>query len=171
MSDEPLDLRSLADVDAPDVVHDALRTFRRRVLTRYVWITLAVVLALGALVWGLQPHTLQERIDRASPVYQPQASWQLAGMSVGLARVVDLGDTVGMRFAVVPLRAANQGDTVRIDGQLQAVSTGDGFDTYIEVPKTTDGIYRMVPNSGAPGSVTIDLGAMRVPEDVWKEQG
>ena len=72
MNEEPLDLRALADVDEPDVLREALRTFRRRVLTRYVWITVGIGLAIAAAVWGLQPSTLSERMDASSPTYQVQ---------------------------------------------------------------------------------------------------
>ena len=56
MSGEPLDLRTLAEVDESDVVKVALKTFRRRILTRYVWITLVIGLVLAAVLVRLVPR-------------------------------------------------------------------------------------------------------------------
>jgi hypothetical protein len=62
----PLDLRSLADVDAPEVVHEALKAFRRRFWTRYLWIALVVGLAGMSFISGTKPSDVRERMEASS---------------------------------------------------------------------------------------------------------
>jgi hypothetical protein len=168
MSEQPLDLRALADVDEPEVLRGALRTFRRRVLTRYVWITLALALALAAVLWGLQPLTLEERVEEASPLYQPETVWHRGGASIALSRVVDLGDTVGMHFVVIGKEGP--GWSLQVAGSLKNVASGDGFDAYVEVPQTPDGRYTVAAStSGRPKDFVVDLSAIGVPSSIWEE--
>lgn len=177
MSGEPLDLRSLAEVDEPDVVKGALKTFRRRLLTRYVWITLVVGLVLTAVVWGLQPTTLGERVQTATPVDDPQHAWHEVGLGVGLVHVVQLGDDVGMQFVVVPDRSGQTTSAFQLSvaGSLETELSSDGFMAYVQVPRTTDGRYTVTvkKNSrGAPmASFVVSLSDLGVYPGIWKEEG
>jgi hypothetical protein len=168
MSEQPLDLRALAAVDEPEVLRDALRTFRRRVLTRYVWITLALALVLVAVLWGLQPLTLEERIEEARPAHWPATAWHRGGASIGLSRVADLGDSVGMHFVVIGEEGLDW--DLQVAGSLQNEASGDGFDAYVEVPKTRDGRYMVAASSSSrPKEFIVDLSAIGVPSSIWKE--
>ena len=176
MSGEPLDLRSLAEVDEPDVVKAALKTFRRRVLTRYVWITLAIGVVVTAVVWGLQPATLEQRVQAATPSDEPQYVWHVAGMGVGLVRVAKLGDDVGMQFVVVPTKAGGQagdGFTLSVAGSLETQLTSDGFNAYVEVPRTAGGRYIVTVEStsyrGARASFALSLSSLHVYPGIWEE--
>ena len=167
MSDEPLDLRALADVDEPDVVRDALRTFRRRLLTRYVWITVAIVLVGGAFLWAVRPHTLAERVAAASPRFSPQVSWRVGSTSIGLADVVRLRDGVGMRFVVIePNDEAH--NCLAMPASTASEFPADGFDAYFEVPRTDAGAYEVdvTCGSGAPRTFTVDLTQLHIQQDI-----
>jgi hypothetical protein len=168
---EPLDLRSLAEVESPDVVRAALATFRRRLITRYVWVTIMVAVIVGAAFWGLQPSTLEERIQRAEVAAEPGTVWHLEGGSVGLARVVQLRDGVGLRLVMIPASGDQQGSRIEVAGALGSEYPGDGFDAFVEVPPSSDGRYQASfdGSSGKPQSFTIDLRSMHVPSSVWKE--
>ena len=170
MSDEPLDLRSLADVDEPDVIRDAVRAFRRKVLTRYLWVTLAIVLVAGAIWWAVQPNSLSERIDAASPRDVPGATWHTATADVGLADVVRLRDGVGLRFVVVA--PSDEADNcIAVPASTDREFSADGFDAYFVVPRSTTGVFDAVigcdPRS--PETITIDLASMHVDDSIWKE--
>lgn len=45
--EQPLDLRHLSEVSSPEVVREAVRRFRRRVLLRSAWLLLAVLVGAG----------------------------------------------------------------------------------------------------------------------------
>lgn len=179
MTEQPLDLRALANVDEPDVLREALRTFRRRVLTRYVWITVGIGLAIAAAVWGLQPSTLSERMDASSPTYQAQAIWHPDGASVGLARVVDLGDTIGMHFIVLPRDPSGFWDlevSGTLDSEVPSQDAEAPFEDYtelVEVERTSDGQYSVKASFdfGHPAEFTIDLSDPEygLPPSLWKE--
>lgn len=177
MSGEPLDLRSLADVDEPDVVKAALKTFRGRVLRRYVWITLAVGLIAVAILWGLQPTTLEQRVQSATPYEEPQHAWHAVGLGVGLVRVAKLGDDVGMQFVVVPSGSWQPADgfQLSVGGSTQTQLTPDGFMAYVEVPRTIDGRYTVIVqrnSARAPtASFVVSLSDLYVDPGIWKEEG
>jgi hypothetical protein len=172
MNEEPLDLRALADVDEPDVLREALRTFRRRFLTRYVWISGGIGLAIAAAVWGLQPSTLIERMDASSPTYQAQAIWHPDGASVGLARVVDLGDTIGMHFIILPRDPSGFWD-LEVSGTLDSEVPYEDYQELVEVERTSDGRYSVTASFdfGDRAAFTIDLSDPEygLPPSLWKE--
>jgi hypothetical protein len=167
MSNEPLDLRALAEVDEPDVVRDALRTFRRRVLTRYVWATVAIVLVGGAFLWAVRPHTLAERVATASPRFAPQMIWRVGSTSVGLADVVRLRDGVGMRFVVIEPNDEAR-NCLAMPAGIASEFPVDGFDAYFEVPRTDAGIYevQVTCGTGAPRTLTVDLAQLHIQQDL-----
>jgi hypothetical protein len=177
MSDEtPLDLRALADVDSPEVVREALRTFRRRLWTRYLWIGTAIVLAGTAFVVGSRPSDLREEMEAANTRAFPEQTWRFDEVSVALEEVADLGDTMGLHFVVLPDPGAGN-PSVWVRGELASMQTGS-YDTYVETSKVDDGLLTTTvgplwcqPNCARGETVTLDLRALHVPPSVWKEDG
>ena len=172
MSDEPIDLRSLADVDAPEVVREALRAFRRRFVTRYLWVALAGILALAAIWWAVQPNSLAERIDAATPYDHPGLSWHMLGVDIGLSDVVRLRDGVGFRFVVI---ARDPSDEARFCISMPFSTDHefppDAFDAYFELPRSATGVYQanIGCNSRLVRPIEIDLQSMHVDDSIWKE--
>ena len=175
MSEDRLDLRALGEVDSPEVVSAALAQFRRRIWTRYLW-ALAIVAAVAA-VWlqAIHPDDLRQRIERAdgsltNGVY-------VAGDSrIGVDRVADLGDTVGLHLVALPaakaaLGSAPTGPQLRIDGGVTIERTG-AFDRWAEIEPPADGVVHVrALGAGCPGQgcrIDIDLGALGVPDSTWR---
>jgi hypothetical protein len=174
MSDErPLDLRALADVESPEVVHEALARFRRRALTRYVWIALlAVLVPLGLWAHG-RPSDLKEEIDAAGRVSMPGHVWRLDGVSVALDEVADLGDSVGIHLIVIPDDRGVPG-AIAISRATETMPSGD-FDTYARLPKGTVGTFTVtigraacVPHCDREQRLVIDLSSLPIPADIWR---
>ena len=134
MSDRPpLDLRALADVEAPEVIHEALRRFRRKILARSVWVVLAAV-AVVIIVWARTPTTLAERTDQASRAIEAHPVWQAHGATVALDRVASLGDgRLGFHFVVI-----GRGVTLRMSGQVASEDVG-WANQYVEIQRPTQG--------------------------------
>jgi hypothetical protein len=180
MSGEPLDLRTLAEVDEPDVVKVALKTFRRRILTRYVWITLVIGLVLAAVFWGLQPTTLEQRVQSATPVDEPQYVWRVVGLGVGWFTLAKLGDDVGMQFVVVPnakgqaageFQAAGGRETPRSRSAPAECSTSASARTHRRsIAGATPA--RSPSSRGAPrASFVVSMSDLGVYPGIWKEEG
>jgi len=176
VSDEGIDLRALLDVQEPDVVRAALHRFRRRLLTRYLWLSLALLITAGAIVWGLQPATLEQKIRSATGVEIPGAVWHLDHVTIGLAEVVPLKDSVGLHFVLIPTRGdttTNHTYRLETDGSIDEQRDVNGFDTYVQVPRTADGryIFTVVDQDSLrpPGTFVLDLAASYIPTSVWKE--
>jgi hypothetical protein len=176
MSDEtPLDLRSLADVDSPEVVREALRTFRRRLWTRYLWIALAIVLAAVAIVVGNRPSNLREEVERANVrAFPAEAVWRVGGLSIALVEAADLGDSTGLHFIVLPDRDAS--GSIWVDGSTYAMGWGD-YDTYTKIPKEEHGTVEVfVGRSGClpfcqeQETLTIDFHKLHLPADIWRAE-
>lgn len=162
VSDEtPLNLRALADVDEPDVVRDALRRFRRRILTRYVWIAAAAGVAVAVALWGRTPTTLSERVDEARRQIIAHPVWRANGATIALDRVADLGDgRLGFHFVVIGSAARLQ-----MTGQVAIESVGS-FDQYIEIERT--GAYpTLVVDYRGRTSISLAPGS-GVPRAVWR---
>ena len=165
----PLDLRSLGEVDSPEVVSAALRQFRRRMVRRNLWIALLVVIAVGAFLNGKTHQTLPDRIEHAPTTYT-YAAWNLPGGTVQLRSVSDLGGTTGLTFVVI---GDAQGKPVFVappNDVIDDVSTGTA--SYFEIPKSADGIITMVlvPHQNESRNIpfTIDLHALDVPPTEWR---
>jgi hypothetical protein len=175
MSEQPpLDLRALAEVDEPEVVREALHRFRRRLWTRYLWIGIAVVAAAVALVVGSRPTNLREEMEAANVRTFPAHTYRFDDVSVALAEVSDLGDTMGLHFVLVP-DAGGGNPAVWVEGLLVAMGHGT-YDNYIEAAKVTDGRLAMtvggvwcLPSCKQSYSETIDLRELGVPPQIWKE--
>lgn len=178
MSDPPLDLRSLADIDAPDVVRGALRTFRRRTLVRSLWGLLAGVVAVVIIYAAVQPHSLPARITSASLVYHPPgATWQFGDERIALADVAKLGDKLGLHLVVVAPSGSTLGaqTSMQPKGTLDSLETGS-VDHWYEVSRPKAGIIHVsIFRTGScqtinrcTGSLDIDLAALGVPDEIWR---
>jgi hypothetical protein len=174
MSDERLDLRSLGDVDSPEVVSAALSQFRRRILTRSLW-ALAVVAAV-AVVWfeAIHPDDLRQRIERTDGTLT-NAVYTAGDSRIAIDRVADLGDTVGLHLVALPAPgvapgSGPSGPELRIDGSVLRESTG-AFDRWVEIQPPADGVVSvrvLGPGCAAGCPIEIDLGALRVPTTTWR---
>ena len=135
MSDQPpLDLRALADVDAPDVIHEALRRFRRKILVRSVWVVLAAV-AVVVIVWARTPTTLADRVDQASRAIEAHPVWHAHGATVALDRVASLGGgRLGFHFVVIGKGLVS----LRMSGQVATENVG-WANQYLEIQRPTEG--------------------------------
>ena len=175
----PLNLRSLADVESPEVVSSALRQFRRRIVRRNLWIALLVVSAVGAFLYGKTPRSLPDRISHASETTFPNAVWHRPGATVQLRSVSNLGDTTGLTFVVI-------GDPHGVDGSKsqpaevvevvpRPVIAADGTSAptqYFEIPRSSTGIITIelqMPNTPSLNTTfTVDLRALHVPPSEWR---
>jgi hypothetical protein len=168
MSDkQPLDLRSLGDVDSPEVVHEALTRFRKRTVTRYVWLALLAILLVAGIAWARTPTTLSDRIDRASSAVEPSRTWRLDGASIGVERVVDLGGGIGFRLEILPDPGRGFVD-VRASNQIDALRAGR-LTLYLEVAPPADGVVDLTVSYGHTSQrITVDLRTLRVPDSYWR---
>jgi hypothetical protein len=159
----PLDLRALGDVDSPEVVREALRRFRRRIVTRYVWLALAIVVFGAAVIWGRTPTTLQERIDQASAYVAANPIWRVPGASVALERATGLGDDhIGFHFVVI-----GRNVNLRMTGQVSAESVYP-FDRYIEIERPSGGRATLIVSiHGRRWPIPLGPGS-GVPQGVWR---
>jgi hypothetical protein len=157
----PLDLRALADVDEPDVVRDALRRFRRRILTRYVWIAAAAAVAIVAVSWGRASTSLSQRVDEARRQIIAHPVWHANGATIALDRVADLGEgRLGFHFVVIGSAARLQ-----MTGQVGTEAVGS-FDQYIEIERTETYPTLVVDYRGRT-SISLAPGS-GVPRAVWR---
>ncbi len=178
MSDEqiPLDLRALADIDSPEVVRVALRTFRRRMLTRYVWVALAIVFAALALIASGRPSDLREEIEQAhTRSYPANSVWRVSDASIALAEVADLGDAVGLHFVLLP-DPGKGSPGIWVHGEIASMKSGS-YDTYLKLPKisgdtleVTIGPERCLPNCSQQSTITIVFRQLMVPRNVWRSE-
>jgi len=172
MSDEsPLDLRTLADVESPEVVREALRTFRRRLWTRYVWIGLAIVFAGVAFVVGARPSDLREEMEDANLRVFPESVWRLDDASVALVEVADLGDTMGLHFVALP-DPGTPDLALTVEGAVDALMPSR-YDLYSEVLRSRDITVTVGPSRCRPGceeqeTLVLDLRELGVPENLWR---
>jgi hypothetical protein len=177
MSEErvPLDLRVLADVDSPEVVHEALRRFRRRMLTRYVWVALAIVFAAVALLVGGRPSDLREEMEKAHTRSFPTLVWRIGGRSVALEEVADLGDDMGLHFVVLP-DPGKWSSMIWVRGETESMGWGS-YDTYVKLPKIVGDTIEVTVGAGgcAPcpqrSTITVDFRELKVPRSVWRNEG
>ena len=176
MSGGHLDLRGLGDVDSPQVVSAALAEFRRRVWTRSTWV-LAVMATVAALWFQIaRPDDLRQRIDRADGVLT-NAVYTAGEAQVGLSKVADLGETVGLELTALPspgssADGAPRGPELRVADTEGHEQTG-AFDQWFEIRPPGDGVVRLrVLGSGCPDPagcpIEIDLGALGVPASTWR---
>ena len=178
MSEDRLDLRSLGEVDSPEVVSAALSEFRRKLLTRSLWVV--AVLVAGGLMWAQvgRPDDLRERIERADGTLTlTNAVYEAGASRIGLDRVADLGDTVGLHLTALPEPRAgygsgSRGPQLQVEAVIQSERL-DAFDHWYEIQPPADGVVRVrVLGADCPGPkgcmVVIDLRALGVPATTWR---
>jgi hypothetical protein len=164
MSDQPpLDLRALADVDAPEVIHEALRRFRRKILARSVWVVVLAGVAVVVVVWVRTPTTLAERVDQASRTIEAHPVWHAHGATVALDRVASLGDgRLGFHFVVIGKGLV----TLRMSGQVATENVG-WWNKYVEIERPVHG-YPTLTIVGGEGRSSFSLGpGSGVTQAVW----
>lgn len=147
-SEMPFDLRSLGDVDSPEVVRQALEQFRRRAAKTGIWVLIGA-LAIVLFAFGVRARrTLGDDIDAATGV-APAAVYRVAGMTAVLVKVADLGDRTGIHLMVAqpgdgPQRSTGR-DTYRLDVpflQITHTFTSDRdriYDFYFDPIVPADG--------------------------------
>jgi len=195
MTDEsPLDLRSLGDVESPEVVRAALRRFRRNALRTAAWVAVVGLVAVTFALGASARRSLGDRIEGA-PGFSPGAVYQVQGMTAVLAKVADLGRTVGLHFTVAVPNLHTYADarirdtySLNIAG-ARTVDSGDEaaafYELWAEVDVPADGrisveverFCTLVSRSSggcrvrdaerALGSFTVDLRVLGVPERIW----
>ena len=182
----PLDLRGLADVDSPEVVRTALKTFRRRLWTRYVWIGLAIVFAAVAFIWGGQPSDLREEIEASHLRSFPEQVWRVGGASVALEEAADLGDYMGLHFVALPDPGGRSVRLCVVGAEPQSLTTGPGgsgamtwgaYDYYVRLPKSLSSVIEVAVGGPCPSSqpnpnvITVDLRKLMIPPSIWRAEG
>jgi len=124
MSEQPLDLRSLGDIDSPEVVRVALKRFRRRALRSVAWLLLGAAAIASFVVADATQRTLGERIE-AAPGTTAGAVYRVEGMTATLEQIADLGQVTGFHLIVA------------VPGTGPQTNTGQSL-YEVEVPRATD---------------------------------
>ncbi|HYG73189.1 MAG TPA: hypothetical protein VEC15_13015 [Actinomycetota bacterium] len=172
MSEErPLDLRSLANVDSPDAVRSALREFRRRALTRYIWVGIGVAALIVAAFLYPPERSLVARIETADERALVGYSVEVGAATWTLLRVADLGDSLGLEWLVWPAGAGGRLSfpTVAFAG-VSSDGGGEGTLVPFEVEPPADGTLEgtiRTPGSG-PEPFVLDLRHLGVPARYWE---
>lgn len=188
MSEEyPLDLRGLAEVDAPEVVRGALRRFRRRLLGTGAVVLLAALSLVGGILWAVALNrTLAEQIDEAPGAFVG-AVYERDGITTVLKRAARLDDGLGLSLLLAaPDSRATDNFFYRIDGLRNFDEAGgtSAQEFYLLVPPPEDGrvevSLRLQRDCNPPGKgfcraesrrvtdFTVDLIRLGVPEDIWR---
>ena len=177
MSEQPLDLRSLADIDSPDVVRAALRTFRRRVILRSLWGLLAGMVAVAIIYVATQPRSLPDRITKASVAAHPGVTWDVGDVRIALVDVARLDDHLGLHFVVLGKPGSNAA-SIDLDPTGLVTKSDEGqVDRWLEVRLPVDGtidveVFEMGRCRGGPAkcfpTFEIDLAKWGIPDEVWR---
>jgi hypothetical protein len=168
--DTPLNLRSLADVESPDALREALREFRRRALTRYVWVLLAVVVLIVAALLYPPERSLVDRIETADESALVGYSVRAGESTWTLVRVADLGETLGLEWLVWPVDARGRISFPVVEYAGVRGDEGLGELVPFEVSPPRDGVLRgtiRVPGAAAR-AFSLDLGTLGVPPRFWR---
>jgi len=195
----PFDLGSLGDVESPEVVKEALRTFRRRSMRTAIWSILVIAMLGVPLVSQAFSKNLMDNIKTADG-YDAGTVYVSRGVTVVLARVARLGDATGLHLIVsgaaakgdndvhvdLPNRepvAMESGDHRIVDGWYVLHVSSDGL-IRLEVHviphcepvregntgfSSCGGVRRIDPNDRPTREFTIDLKAAGVPERLWRK--
>jgi hypothetical protein len=100
MNERPLDLSSLADVHAPEVVHQALRRFRRRFFGTGAVVLLAALALVGGFLWATVINQTTEDKVEESPGVRPGTVYEVEGNVVLLEKVAETDDGLGLKFVL-----------------------------------------------------------------------
>jgi hypothetical protein len=111
MADQPMDLSSLAMVEDAETVRHAVRRFRRRVLVRLVWASLAI-LAVSAIVG----HQIQERNrDYRARIFEAPSwngtvsTYDVEGVTIQVQKVTVIPDhRLGLVLVYAPARVSGR---------------------------------------------------------------
>lgn len=186
--DRPMDLTSLGDVAAPDVVRGALRRFRRRVFTTGALVAVAALSLAGGLAWAAVFHrTLPEQIAGA-----PGTALGVTVTEGDVVTIVERVAKLDYGLAIHLYRAAPDAPrradySYRFSGVRNAEQRGTTAvgDHYYVIAPPADGVVRGAlrvqqgcdppPGGGECRTeletvqrFTIDLAELGVPEDVWE---
>lgn len=185
----PPDLRSLADVDSPEVLTTAVRRFRRRLLSTGAAVLVAALALAGGIAWAVVgDRTLGERIDDA-PGASVGAIYRSDNATTVLTSVARLDDGLGLTF-LIAAPGSRPGDhySVRTAGSRDFDAAGGrrAQEIHLLVPPPDDGRLeaRLTVQHGCdpdpsgfcrakPQPVdrfTIDLMELDVPEAVWSAE-
>ncbi len=172
MSDErPLDLRSLANDDSPDAVRSALREFRRRAVTRYIWIGVGVAALVVAAFLYPPERSLVARIETADERVLVGYSVEVGGVTWTLLRVADLGDSLGLEWLVWPTgpRGRLSFPTVA-PASVSSDGGGEGTLVPFEVAPPADGTLEGTSRThgSGPQPFVLDLQELGVPAHYWE---
>jgi hypothetical protein len=179
MSDESaIDLRAL-DAASADVVHEAVRTFRRRTLLGTAWIVV-FGLAIAAIVGGrivAANRNIVVRIAEGAYYNATEGDYVVAGIDVGLVKVTRLSDDRwGLQFILHPTSATGGccAGILQPRGVTQWQSTGEGsgrsprfVQVFMALPVADGPTYEMafVDDQGRSiGSFEVDLARLGVVE-------
>jgi hypothetical protein len=188
MPDErAIDLSSLGDVVPPDAVGSALRRFRRRVFTTGALVALSALSLAGGILWATVFHrTFPERIEAAPGVYVGAVFSGGDAVTV-LERVARLDEGVGLHLHVATPEAPPRSEYwIRMPGirEFDVSSSGKVHDFYLVIAPHSEPFEAMLqlesdcgpgPSQGRCARpqpvhrIAIDLEALGVPEDLWKE--
>lgn len=182
-----MDLSSLGDVVPPDAVASALRRFRRRVFTTGALVALSALSLAGGILWAtVFQRTLAERIEAAPGAYVGAVFSERDAFTV-LERVARLDEGVGLHLHVATPNAPPRAEYwFRLPGvrEFDLSSSGKVHDFYLVIPPQSepfDAVLQLQGDCGAGPShgrcsaarpvhtITIDLEALGVREDLWKE--
>ena len=98
--EDALDLRALADVEAPHVVQGALRRFRRKIFTTGALVLIAAASLVGGILWAtVLSQTLPERIADGIGA-DVGAVYAADDVTVILQRVTALEEGLGLHFLI-----------------------------------------------------------------------
>lgn len=171
---QPIDLRAL-DTAEPDVLKDAIRRFRRRMLARAVWVLVfaMAVVSIGAGLLHGQNHDFAARIGDGAYYNGVEGDYRVGGVDIGLVKVTALsGDRWGLEFilhrnapftggccSVSP--AAGLGAAVTYDSSAPAPRF---IQEFVALPRSAGPSFAMTltDESGIVGGFTVDLVALQV---------
>ena len=171
MSDErPLDLRSLADVESPDAIRSALREFRRRALTKYVWVAVGIAALTVAAFLYPPERSLVDRIETAEDRVLVGYSVEVGNGTWTLLRVADLGDSLGLEWLVWPAGARGRLSFPTVAFAGVSGDGGEGTLVPFEVEPPADGTLEGTSRTrgSGPEPFVLDLSALGVPERYWR---
>lgn len=175
MSDESsIDLRAL-DAASADVVHEAVRTFRRRTLFTTAWIVV-FGLAVAAIIAGrvvASNRDIVVKIAEGAYYNGAEGYYETGGTDVGLVKVTRLpGDRWGLQFIVHPSTPAAGCCVLQPRGVTQWQASGESsgrnphfIQVYMAVPISAGPSYEMAfvnDQGGSIASFTVDLAALDV---------
>jgi hypothetical protein len=178
----PLDLRTLADVESPEVVKSALRRFRRKLFATGAAVLVAGIFLVSAIVWATLDRGVAERIEEAPGAY-PGAVYEINGATVVLTKVADLGGTLGLHLLLAaPHAPATDGFFLSTTfSDFDQMSREGVTDAWLEVEPPENRRLEVViqrdcvrpeasgrcPSSSDPlGRFTIDLNQFALPPDL-----